>query len=173
LAVETLEHEFGSLIWDRMETPLHELCSSKRLDTHSILEKIIALPVPTADAHWDNMPIYWLVDRLTLDHVAFRDTDMPPIFALMEEERRPVYPDGYGVKLLIQEFRHFQADFTQHRAEEEEFLFPKIMRNEACFRFPDLGPEVFRGSVNLFLKLETHKPEAELGYQTPSVQRPI
>jgi len=173
LAAETLEQEFGSLFWDKMESPLFNLCSSAGLDSYSLLEKIVALPVPPKDTQWEKKPIYWLVDRLTLDHVAFRETDMPSIFALLEEERLPAYPDGYVVKLLLQEFRHFQAEFTRHMAEEEEFLFPKIMRNEACFRYPELGPQVFRGSVNLYLKLETHKPEEEFKNMIVSIREKL
>ncbi|HKP95762.1 MAG TPA: hemerythrin domain-containing protein [Fibrobacteria bacterium] len=173
LAAEALEQEFGALFWDRMETPLSNLCTSAGVDSHSLLEKIIALPVSPADTRWDKKPIYWLVDHLALDHVAFRDIDMPSIVALIEEERMPAYPDGYVVKLLLQEFRHFQADFTRHMAEEEEFLFPKIMRNEACFRYPELGPQVFRGSVNLYLKLETHRPEEEFKHMIISIREKL
>jgi len=98
---------------------------------------------------------------------------MPAILALMQEEGLPAYPDGYVVKLLVQEFRHFQADFIKHMAEEEEFLFPKIMRNEACFRYRELGPEVFRGSVNLYLKLETHQPEEEFKRMILSIREKL
>ena len=173
LAAEALEREFGSIFWDKLEMPLSNLCASMGVDSHFLLEKLVALPVPPADTPWDKKPIYWLVDHLTLDHVAFRDADMPSILALMEEERMPAYPDGYVVKLLLQEFRHFQADFAKHMAEEEEFLFPKIMRNEACFRYPELGPQVFRGSVNLYLKLETHKPEEEFKRMIVSIREKL
>lgn len=173
MVAEALEREFGAQIWDRMETPLSNLCASMGKDSHSLLEKFAALPVPPADTLWDKKPIYWLVDRLTLDHLAFRDSDMPSILALIEEERMPAYPDGYVAKLLLQEFHRFQADFAKHMAEEEEFLFPKIMRNEACFRYPELGPQVFRGSVNLYLKFETHKPEEEFQHMIVSIREKL
>lgn len=170
LAAQVFEGEFGFRFWDRTETHLSGLCNSLGVDTHSVLEKILALPIPAPETEWDKKPVYWLVDHLTLNHAAFRERDMPAILALMEEERLPAYPDGYVVKLLIQEFRHFQADFLKHMEEEEVFLFPKIMRNEACFRFPELGPEVHKGSVNLYLKLETHKPEEEFKRMIVSIQ---
>ena len=173
LAAQILEAELGFLFWDRMETPLSNLCATLGLDSHFLLEKIVTLPVPTPDTDWDRQPIYWLIDHLTLNHLAFREKDMPAILALMEEERLPAYPDGYVVKLLIQEFLHFQADFQKHMAEEEEFLFPKIMRNEACFRHPEIGPEVFKGSINLYLKLETHKPEEEFKRMIISIREKL
>jgi len=173
MAAEVLEEEFGYLFWDRMEIPLSNLCSSVGRDTHSVLEKILALPIPRIDTDWEKKPLYWLIDHLTLDHIDFREKDMPAILAMMEDERLPAYPEGYVVKLLIQEFRHFQADFHKHMAEEEEFLFPKIMRNEACFRHRELDPETFKGSVNLYLKLETHKPEEEFKRMIISIQEKL
>ena len=159
MAVEALEQALGARIWERMETPLATLCADAGADSHALVEKLASLPPAPAEADWERKPAYWLVDRLIQDHVAFREIEMPGIMALLEEERMPAYPDGYVLKLLLQEFRHFQDDFSLHMAEEEEFLFPKILRNEACFRFPELGPEAFRGSVNLYFRSETHKPE--------------
>jgi iron-sulfur cluster repair protein YtfE (RIC family) len=111
-----------------------------------------------------------LVDHLALDHAEFRGKDLPGIEFLLVAERLPAYPDGYVVKLLLQEFLHFEADFEKHMAEEEEFLFPKILRNEACLRHPKLGPEVHRGSVNLYLRFATHKPDEEFKRMIVSIQ---
>ncbi|MEO7425153.1 MAG: hypothetical protein ABI036_08195 [Fibrobacteria bacterium] len=173
LAAQVLEQEFGFLIWDRMETPLSNLCSDKGVDSHPLLERILALPVPPADTDWGKKPIYWVIDRLTRDHIAFRETDMPSILAIIESERLPAFPDGYVAKLLLQEFKYFQTDFSKHMAVEEEFLFPKIMRNEACFRYREHGPEVFRGSVNLYLVFETHKPEEEFKRMIVSIREKL
>lgn len=173
LAVEILEKGFGSSVWDKMEERLDALCSFAGMDSHSLLEQIVALPVPPIDTRWERKPIYWLVDRLSLDHVSFREADMPSILALLGRKRAPAFPDGYVVKLLFQEFLHFETEFTKHMDEEEEFLFPKIMRNEACFRFPELEPEVFRGSVNLYLKFERHKPDEEFKHMIVSIREKL
>jgi iron-sulfur cluster repair protein YtfE (RIC family) len=173
MAVEILEQEFGSSFWDRMETTLSNHCAAMGKESYSLLERIVALPVPPPDTDWDRHPAYWLIDHLSRDHVAFREMDMPAILALMGEERGPAYPDRYVAKLLLQEFLHFQSDFLKHMAEEEEFLFPKIMRNEACFRHQELHPEPFRGSVNLFFKLETHQPEEEFKRMIVSIREKL
>lgn len=173
LSVEILEKEFGQLAWERMESPLHDLCSDRGVDSGSLLEALMGLPPLPEDTEWGKHPVYWLIDHLTREHAAFRDSDMPAIQDMLIEERLPAYPDGYVVKLLQQEFRHFQDDFLKHMAEEEEFLFPKIMRNEACFRFRELGPEAYRGSVNLYLKLETHKPEDEFKRMIVSIREKL
>jgi iron-sulfur cluster repair protein YtfE (RIC family) len=173
MAVEEFENLSGPLFWDRMETPLGEFCRDIGADDLALLSRIAQLPVPPADTDWNAKPIHWLVDHLTLDHADFRGRDMPAIEALLVEERLPAYPDGYVVKLLLQEFRHFEADFLKHMGEEEEFLFPKILRNEACFRHRELGPEIHRGSVNLYLRLETHKPEEEFKRMIVSIREKL
>ena len=45
--------------------------------------------------------------------------------------------------------------------EEEEFLFPKFMRNEACFRFRELSPEAYKESVNIYLATQIPLAEKE------------
>jgi iron-sulfur cluster repair protein YtfE (RIC family) len=173
MALEVFESEFGALYWNRMETPLGNLCREAGADVTSIMTRISELSVPADDTDWQAKPIHWLVDHLTLDHARFRDHELPAIDAMMNEEKLPAYPDGYVVKLLLQEFRHFHADFLKHMAEEEEFLFPKVLRNEACFRHRELGPEIHRGSVNLYLKLETHKPEDEFKRMIVSIREKL
>ena len=43
--------------------------------------------------------------------------------------------------------------------EEEEFLFPKILRIEASMRHPELYPEVFKGSIAMFSPRQLQGPE--------------
>lgn len=173
MVLELFESEFGALFWDRMETPLGNLCREAGTEVAPLMARISELPVPPDETDWAAKPIHWLVDHLTLQHDRFREQDMPAIREMMSEERLPAYPDGYVVKLLLQEFRHFEAEFRKHMAEEEEFLFPKILRNEACYRHRELGPEIHRGSVNLYLKLETHKPEDEFKRMIVSIREKL
>jgi regulator of cell morphogenesis and NO signaling len=173
MALELFETEFGALFWNSMETPLGNLCREAGVDVAPLMARISELAIPPEDTDWAAKPIHWLVDHLTLEHDRFREQDMPAIGEMMNEEKLPAYPDGYVVKLLLQEFRHFEADFRKHMAEEEEFLFPKILRNEACYRHRELGPEIHRGSVNLYLKLETHKPEDEFKRMIVSIREKL
>lgn len=173
MAVEVFESEFGALFWARMDAALAEVCGETDADVSAVMARISELAIPPVDTDWAAKPIHWLVDHLTVEHAEFRERDLPAIESLLNEEKLPAYPDGYIVKLLLQEFRHFQADFLRHMAEEEEFLFPKILRNEACFRHPELGPEIHRGSVNLYLKFETHKPEDEFKRMIVSIREKL
>lgn len=173
MAVELFETLCGPLFWGSLEVPLGEFCRGLGADATALLARIAALPILPDDTGWDTKPIHCLVDHLALEHAEFREKDLPGIESLLVAERLPAYPDGYVVKLLLQEFRYFEAEFRKHMAEEEEFLFPKILRNEACWRHPELGPEIHRGSVNLYLRLETHKPEEEFKRLILSIQEKL
>lgn len=173
MVLELFEAEFGALFWDRMETPLGNLCREAGVEVAPLMARISELPIPPDETDWAGKPIHWLVDHLSLEHDRFREQDMPAIRDMLGQENLPAYPDGYVVKLLLQEFRHFEVDFRKHMAEEEEFLFPKILRNEACYRHRELGPEIHRGSVNLYLKLETHKPEDEFKRMIVSIREKL
>jgi iron-sulfur cluster repair protein YtfE (RIC family) len=170
LAVSVLEKESAFRFWDRLDEPLDAFCRNHGLDADPLRERIFALKPAPSDTDWTMKPLYVLIDRLTENHRAFREEVMPAIEAMLVEPDLPAYPDGYVIKLLLQEFRYFRQEFLKHMDEEESFLFPKIMRNEACFRHPKLGPQVYKGSVNLFLKLETHKPEAEFKRMFTSIR---
>lgn len=173
MAIEVLEDLCGALFWARMETPLGEFCGDIGADVAAVLDRIAAMPVPPADTDWNAGPIHRLVDYLTSQHADFREREMPAIESLLVAERLPAYPDGYVVRLLLQEFRHFQGDFLKHMDEEEEFLYPRILRAEAWGRHRELGPGDFRGSVNLYLKLETHRPEADFKRMILSIQEKL
>lgn len=170
MAVEVFEAAFGHRFWDDLESRCVAFCGQHGADCEDLLGRIRDLPVPPHGTDWDAKPIHWLVDRLTADHEAFRGTELPALENMLVAERLPAYPDGYVVKLLVQEFRRFRSDFLKHMAEEEEFLFPKILRNEACYRHPEIGSEVYRGSVNLYLRFKTHKPEEEFKAMIVSIR---
>ncbi len=170
LAAEILEKETGYQVWNCLDEPLSDFCAGTRMSAGLFTERLSRLPAVPADTNWNSKPIYYLIDHLTRNHDDFRDREMPAITALLATDLLPAYPDKYVIKLLVQEFKYFQQEFLKHMHEEETFLFPKIMRNEACYRFKELEPEVHKGSVNLYFKLETHKPEVEFKRMITSIK---
>lgn len=158
-SVAIFERESAFRFWNHLDESLGAFCRLLALDQDSLAHRLESLPAVPPDTDWAAKPVYHLIDYLTRNHEDFRDMDMKGIEALLSRERLPGYPDGYVEKLMLQEFRHFEQGFLKHMEEEEVFLFPKIIRNEACFRHPALDPEAYKGSVNLYLKLESHKPE--------------
>ena len=134
---------------------------------------INALPSLTEETEWEMKPAYYLVDYLVANHREFREVDLPAMELIMDGTDIPVYPDWFVIKLISQEFRYFQEEFLKHMAEEESFLFPKILHNEACYRFKDLPPEVYKGSVNLFFRHNRHTPEAEFKRMFTSIREKL
>lgn len=173
LAIRVLEGDSGHKCWEHLDLSLAAFCERLGLDSASLLTRVTHLETVPPDTDWASKPLYHLIDHLTRGHREFRDRDMPSIAGVLETNHLPAYPQGYVIKLLVQEFNYFRDEFIKHMDEEEIFLFPKIMRNEACFRHPEMGPEIHKGSVNLYLKLESHKPENEFKRMITSIREKL
>ncbi|MDB5104915.1 MAG: ric [Fibrobacteres bacterium] len=173
LAVEILEKEFGHACWLNPDDTLSAVSESHGKEASRLAGRLSALSPLPPGTDWSGKPVCYLIDHLTRNHRDFRESDIPLIEGMLVTEGLPVYPDRYAVKLIVQEFNYFREDFLRHIEEEETFLYPKIMRNEACFRHKELKPEAHKGSVNLYLNLETHKPEIELKRMLTSLQEKL
>jgi iron-sulfur cluster repair protein YtfE (RIC family) len=172
-ALTILEPESQYGCWSRLDDSLARFCAAYRKDPSDLLARLLGMPPVPADTDWAAVPLYRLIDHLTQNHREFREKDMPSIDALLETQRLPAYPDGYVVKLLLQEFRHFRKEFLKHMDEEEAFLFPIILRDEARSRHPGLEVGDFQASANLYLRMETHTPEAEFKRMITSIQEKL
>ena len=161
MAVEALERASLHEMWNRLDQGFSDYCESLDLDLGRLRNDLAATEPAQDDSDWDARPIYHLIDFLTQQHDRFRQVDMPAIIHMLRLHGIPNFPDKYVFRLVEQEFLAFREELLGHIEEEETFLFPKIMRNEACFRFNGLQPEVYKGSVNLYLTTRTRKPEEE------------
>lgn len=161
MAVEALEHAAQQEAWNHLDRGFSDFCEGLGLD-HGRLKRALAAAEPARDeSDWDAQPIYVLIDFLTQQHDRFRQVDLPSILHMLRQDGVPLFPDKYVFKLIEQEFLAFQDLFLEHIEEEETFLFPKVMRNEACFRYNGLRPEAYKGSVNLYLTARDRRPEEE------------
>ena len=173
LAVQVLEEAAGHHCWACLDQNLQDFCRDRGLEASGLEEAISALaPVP-ADSDWKAKPIYYLIDYLTANHRRFREKDLPALGRLLDVHGVPTFPDRYAFELMSQEFLAFEQELLKHMQEEEEFLFPKIMRNEACFRYREMTPEPYRGSVNLFLTLQPHKQEEEIKHMFMGIREKL
>jgi iron-sulfur cluster repair protein YtfE (RIC family) len=170
LAIRVLEGDSGHKCWERLDLPLPAFCEKLGLDSRALFLRVTNLPAVSPETDWPSKPLYHLIDHLTRGHREFRDQDLPSIAGILAIGRLPAFPQGYVVKLLVQEFEYFREEFLMHMDEEETFLFPKIMRNEACFRLPQMGPEIHKGFANPYLRMESHKPENEFKRMLTSIR---
>lgn len=151
LAVEILERIGRYRLWNNLDLPLGEYCRLVEADETEVEGALKGLEPADPATEWKAKPIYHLVDRLTEEHASFRLQRLPHLHRLLDMEQAPNFSDRIALRPLQSAFTEFDRELRRHMDEEEDFLFPKIMRNEACFRYREMSPEVYRGSVNLYL----------------------
>jgi regulator of cell morphogenesis and NO signaling len=159
LAIGLLEEKAGASFWSRLDAPLEEFCREAGVDFAALGHAIAFLPEALERQDWQSLPLYYLIDYLTSGHRLFRMRDLPDVHRLLENLRIE-FPAGNGsLDILVREFASFRREFGWHMEEEEEFLFPKILRIEASIRHPELYPEVFKGSIGMFSPRQIQGPE--------------
>jgi regulator of cell morphogenesis and NO signaling len=154
-----LEEMAGGTFWDRMDLTLSEFCRESDLSAEAVQHRIAGLPENPTHQDWPRLPLYSLIDFLTAGHRGFRARDLPEIHRLLETLRLDFPAGQASLETLLGEFTAFRQEFSWHMEEEEEFLFPKILRTEASVRHPELYPEVFKGSIGMFSSSQLQEPE--------------
>jgi regulator of cell morphogenesis and NO signaling len=159
LGIEILEEMAGGTFWDRMDLTLSEFCRDSGLDSAAVQHRLAGLPENLVRQDWANLPLFCLIDHLTTGHRGFRTRDLPEVHRLLESLRMDFPAGQAALESLLAEFTAFRQEFSWHMEEEEEFLFPKILRTEASLRYPELYPEVFKGSIGMFSSRQLQEPE--------------
>jgi iron-sulfur cluster repair protein YtfE (RIC family) len=159
LGVGILEEMAGSATWRMLDAPLKDFCRDTGIDAAALRRRLAALPENSERQAWSELPLYFLIDHLTSEHRDFRERLLPDVHRLLEG-LRPEFPAGQaGIDRILEDFADFRRDFSWHMQEEEEFVFPKILRTEASLRYPDLYSEVFKGSVRMYMPVQAHGPD--------------
>lgn len=123
------------------------------------LDEVSYTRVPAPDTDWSAMPLYMLIDYLTHEHRSLLLQEVADISHLLDVH---TLSDDAEARLLRPFQRDFQAwvrDFQAHVDQEEGFLFPRVLRYEACLRDRNVHPEFHRGSIQSFMATR----EAQVG----------
>jgi iron-sulfur cluster repair protein YtfE (RIC family) len=112
-----------------------------------------------APSEWRSKSLNLLVDRLVEDHHSFRVQYLPQIESRLERLKAKLGPAPAPAVEALSDFRNFRREFAWHMDEEESFLYPKILRTEACLHDPDRYPEIFVGSITAFSSAHIQLPE--------------
>ncbi len=171
-AVELLE-KTGKPFWNHLDLTLADFCRETGTVFAAFLKQTANLPIAAPDANFAQEPLYRLLDYLTQNHRDFQGKDLPEISHLLDVHNIPVYPDGYVLKLAHQTFRAFEEKFLEHMREEEEHVFPHILRLEAALRTPGLKPVLHRASVSVFAAIQSHAAEEELKRMIAEVREKV
>ena len=122
---------FGSEPWDRPAAALRELFPARdALD--AFLAHADTLPVPGADTPWNERPVSHLADHLTQDHRDFFLVIVPDIEARFRDWET-LDPE---IVERREEFDAFVRALHRETDAEEAFLFPRVLRCDACLRDP-------------------------------------
>jgi iron-sulfur cluster repair protein YtfE (RIC family) len=152
--------------WDALDKPLGDLFHREEdlpagaaaapggrppAGMEDFLDEVSYTRVPAPDTDWSAMPLYMLIDYLTHEHRSLLLQEVADISHLLDVH---ALSDDAEARLLRPFQRDFQAwvrDFQAHIDQEEGYLFPKVLRYEACLRDRNVHPEFHRGSIQSFM----------------------
>ena len=134
--LETARHPF----WHHLDMTIESFCRETDLDLADLLDVAEKSPVPQANLDWSQERSYRIADFLVAEHRQFRHEDLPLFNRLFSQQGSGDYPDAFGKKFAHQTFRSFEESLLEHMYEEEEHVFPYILRlEEACNFNRDAG----------------------------------
>ncbi len=159
--------------WDQLHLSVEAFCQEAGVGPVEFLKHASTLAVPSAAADFAQEPLYRVLDYLTADHREFLEKDLPEIKHLLDVHSIPNYPDGYVLKLVQQAFQPFAEKFRDHMLEEEQHVFPHILRLESSERLKGTDPMLHRGSVRAFAAMQNHTSEAELKHMITDITEKV
>lgn len=146
--------------WDALDRPVGEVVRRDVLD--DFLDEISYVRVPAQDTDWLAMPMYWLTDYLTESHRDFHLQDISDIGHILDIHTIADSEESEGLRSIQKAFQEFTKELQIHVDEEESFLFPKILRYEACLRDSRVHPEFHRGSIQSYMAIRLTQEEKRL-----------
>jgi iron-sulfur cluster repair protein YtfE (RIC family) len=141
---------------------LADFCKKANLPMAELIDRCECLESTPPSGDWSVGPLCHLIDFLTEEHRVFREVCLPAIRKAFAEREIPPTMDGFLFKLIHQKYLAFEEDLLWHMDEEETFLFPKILKLEACLKHPELFPKSGEGLFRLLEPIHLESPEEKL-----------
>ena len=135
--------------WDALDKPVGELFHVQGLE--EFLEEAAYSRFPAPDSEWAALPLYYLIDFLTQEHRHLFLHQVSDIMHLLDIHTLADSAEAMDLKAINQSFKSFIHGFESHFEEEENHIFPKILRYEACLRDRRVHPEFHRGSLQKYM----------------------
>ncbi len=146
--------------WDTLDRPVADVVH--REGVGDLLDEVACAQVPAQDTDWSAMPLYWLVDYLTESHRGFLLQDVGDIGHLLDIHTIADSEESESLRDLHKAFQEFTRELQAHVEEEEGYLFPKVLRYEACLRDNRVHPEFHRGSIQSYMAIRLSREEKDL-----------
>jgi iron-sulfur cluster repair protein YtfE (RIC family) len=135
--------------WDALDKPLGDLI--RREGMEDFLDEISYARVPASDTDWSAMPLYMLVDYLTHEHRNILLQEVADISHLLDIHTIAVSDEAEALRKIHMDFQAWVKEFQAHIEQEEVYLFPKVLRYEACLRDREVHPEFHHGSIQTYM----------------------
>lgn len=120
--------------WAEGDTTLEELGARGGDRTQDLIQELLSLPVPDRNSPWEKLPAYYLIDYLTNEHREILHEDLPSVRGILDMHFDE--SSGGGLFwLLVDSFHRFTDILRAHIQEEEDYLFPAILKNEYALRY--------------------------------------
>ncbi len=160
-AVEPLEAT-GHPFWTELDLSVNGFCRLVGRDPSVWLRELQKIPVLKANSDWMDEPLYRIADYLVAEHTVFRETYLHGIDDILNHSNPTDRSDIDLLKLVHRDFEIFEKNLSEHMREEEDRIFPYILRLEACERNPGLGPVSKRVSLNDSIQSQAYEGERKL-----------
>ncbi|MDB5103848.1 MAG: Iron-sulfur cluster repair di-iron protein [Fibrobacteres bacterium] len=135
--------------WDSLDKPLGDLFHQEGMD--DFLDEVSYARVPAPDTDWSAMPLYMLVEYLTQEHRGLLLQEVGDISHLLDIHTLSDSPESADLRKLQRAFQDWVKEFQGHIDQEETYLFPKVLRYEACLRDRNVHPEFHHGSIQSYM----------------------
>jgi iron-sulfur cluster repair protein YtfE (RIC family) len=153
--------------WDALDQPLSHVVESAKMD--NLIEEISALQAPAHDTDWTAMPLYTLVEHLTRNHKEFQLQDLADMAHVFDIHTLADSDEAEGLRRIQRDFQDYAKALHAHLEEEEAYLFPKILRYEACMRDNRVHPEFHKGSIQSYMAIRMTQEGRGLGLALDSL----
>ncbi|MDQ3003281.1 MAG: hemerythrin domain-containing protein [Fibrobacterota bacterium] len=150
LAISVFE-KFGIDPWDPKVINLDQLCAANGIPLVKFFEEIKTLPMPGYETKWKTKSVSHLLDFLTRQHRKLIHGLLPIIKQNLTQENVGNGESLRRLRYLVEEWPTFSAALAKHIHEEESILFPKILQYEYCLRHKTNNPDLFSGSLNVYI----------------------
>lgn len=146
--------------WDTLDFPVGDIVRRDALG--EFLDEMAYARIPSEDTDWASLPLYHLADFLTENHRGFLLHDISEIRHLLDIHTLADSAESAGLRDIQKAFQDFTRELQAHLDEEEGWLFPKILRYEACLRDGQVHPEFHRGSIQEYMAIRMNQEEKRL-----------
>jgi hypothetical protein len=149
---------FQSGFWERPRASLREFFSGDLGVLESLLREAARWAVPAKDSPWEQLPVVHLLDHLTQNHRVFFGVMLLDIRRLFEIQE----PLDAETEVLRRDIEAFMTELRTRADNDEQYLFARVLRYEACLRDPKVNPEFSGGSLRIAVAYRTAQPRTDV-----------